>query len=508
MKGILMKKIPMTAAILAIAVFVLLLIPLLYLSPVNRASGDDYNCAMYTRAAWLDTHSLAEVGRASYKTITKLYSDHQGNWFSLFLFSIQPEAFHDGAYCIVAPMMLFFWIASTFYLFWQIFRKKLAFDKWHYLLITVCFLIISVEFIPNVKASVFWYTGCVHYILPFSMCQMLIAWLFQYAETYRKRYFLGITVFLTLLGGSNYQAALLVMIVTCYMLLYVLFMKKERRILRLLLPLLLELTGLVISIRAPGNRFRAVLSGTTLDFSFSKIVQTIGQAFGYALRDIGDYLENKPLMFVGLFALFLIFTAAFCHQENSYRFRIPVLGAVLLFCLHSAMQTPEIYAGVSVSGGVPNTNFQVFLLSASGILLMLAEKTAFRLKALWSENCIKNVYRMMWIPGLLLCLVLLFHFKGTLKKTASYNALRYIVSGEAADYKMQMDLQTRLMEAPDKEDIIVPFINDVQGPLMHMPVTDDPKAFTNWATAVFYGKNSVIAIDRPTWEALYGETAE
>ena len=62
-----------------------------------------------------------------------------------------------------------------------------------------------------------------------------------------------------------------------------------------------------------------------------------------------------------------------------------------------------------------------------------------------------------------------------------------------------MDLQTRLMEDESVEDVVVPFINDVQGPLMHMPITGDSGSFTSWATAQFYGKNSVIAIDRSKW---------
>lgn len=506
------KKESMITAILAVLLLLMLLAPILYLSPVNRASGDDYNYGMGTRAAWTDTHSLVEVCKTACETIRNNYYSHQGTWFSLFLFCIQPEVFHDKAYCIVAPMMLFFWFGSTFYLFRQVFCQKSGFDKWHYILITTVFLITSLEFIPSTKSSIYWFNGCVHYILPFSMCQMLTGWLFRYRDTYRNRYLLGITVFLALLGGSNYQAALFALIVTCCMLLDVLFVEKKRRILLLLPALFMELTGLIISMKAPGNQVRVSLAayeeGATLDFSLSKIVKTIAQSFLYGLRDIGTYLEDKPLVFVGLLAIFLIFLVSFSRSENVCGFRHPLFDAAMLFCLYSAMQSPEIYAGVPVSGGVPNTNFQVFLLTAVGILLILAEKAAKKLKSIWSGNSEKNVYRMIWLPGLLLCFLLLFHFKGNVKQSASYNALRYIISGEAADFKMQMDLQTRLMEDPDTENVIVPFINDMQGPLMHMPVTDDEEMFTNWATAGFYGKNSVVAMDRPAWEALYGETAE
>ena len=79
----------------------------------------------------------------------------------------------------------------------------------------------------------------------------------------------------------------------------------------------------------------------------------------------------------------------------------------------------------------------------------------------------------------------------------------YIASGEAEDYREQMNLQTGLMECKEINDIVVPFINDVQGPLMQMPVTENPTAWSNQVTARFYGKNSVVAIERSQWEELY-----
>lgn len=496
------------AAISGILLFIVLLIPIISLSSVNRATGDDYNYGIYTRDAWVHTHSLAKVGKAACRTISQNYYSHQGTWFSLFLFSIQPEVFHDKAYFITAPIMLFLWIGSTFYLFKQILYKKIGTDKWYYCLITVCFLIISIEFIPHTPSAIYWFNGCTHYIVPFSMCQMMTGWLFRYMDTYKKKYLFGITVFMALLGGSNYQAALFSLIVTCYMMLFALFYKKEKRILTLLFPLFLETAGLIVSMAAPGNSVRtaaeAYEEGAEFGFSFTNAVITIGKSFLYALKDILIYIEERPLIFVGLFFLFLIFTISFCTGKDVFKFKHPLWITAMLFCLYSAMQAPAIYAGVPVSGGVPNTNFLVFLLTAAGILLLIAEKTAARLRALRDRNATKKVLQIIVIPGILVCLICAFFLRSGIKNCTSYAALRYIASGEAADFKQQMDLQTKLMEKTDTEDVIVPFINDVQGPLMHMPVTDDPHSFTSWATAEFYGKNSVIAIDRNEWIELYG----
>lgn len=489
-----------TLTFISFLIFVLLMLPVLYLSFVNRATGDDYGYAVYTRAAWLGTHSVIELIKASFRTISQFYYSFQGTWFSIFLFTMQPEVFSDGAYVIVAFLMLFVWIGSTFYLFKTILCGNMGMNRWSYLLITVWFLIISIEFIPSTRSSIFWYNGCVHYILPFAMCQVAAAWLFKYSREYKETTFLGILIFMSLLGGSNYQAALFTLIIAFYMIASVWFLKRNKKIFMLFIPMVTQLAGLIVSMKAPGNRIRA---GGDFGFSAARGVKTIGMSFYQGIMDIITYVVEKPLVFAGLLFMFVIFLTVF--EEESFEFKHPVWLSLMLFCLYSAMQAPAIYAGVGVSGGVPNTNYQVFLLAASGVLLIVAQKLSVKLKMLWKERTVKNTWRFI-VPVLLcICLITTVIFRGNIKSSTSFVSLEYITSGQAADYKEQMDLQTRLLEDDSTEDVIVPYINDVQGPLMHMPITDDPDVFTNFAAREFYGKNSVTAMDRPEWMEMYGE---
>ena len=88
---------------------------------------------------------------------------------------------------------------------------------------------------------------------------------------------------------------------------------------------------------------------------------------------------------------------------------------------------------------------------------------------------------------------------------SDYVCYTYIQSGQAADYREQMQLQYRLMTDKRVTDPVVPFVNDEQGPLMQMPVTENPKAWSNQVTADFYGKNSVTAMNREQWMKVYGD---
>ena len=57
-----------------------------------------------------------------------------------------------------------------------------------------------------------------------------------------------------------------------------------------------------------------------------------------------------------------------------------------------------------------------------------------------------------------------------------------------------MKLQTKLMLDESEKDVVVLGINNVQGPLMHMPVTPNKNAWSNSVTSQFYGKRSVVAM--------------
>lgn len=488
--------------LISILIFCILMIPVVYLTFVNRATGDDYGYGTYTRAAWMGSHSLIEVGRAMCRTVKSYYYGWQGTWFSIAVFSLQPEVFHDGAYVIVAVLMLFLWYGSTFYLLRQILCKNMGMDRWSCLLITVWFMLINIEFIPSTKSAIYWFNGCAHYMLPFAMCQIVSAWLFAYSTEYKKRTLIGIVILMALLGGSNYQAALFVLVVTFFIVISVWFTRNDKRILMLCIPVLAELIGLAVSAMAPGNKRRA---GEEFGFSVMKAAGTVGNSFLCGIKDIRTYMMERPLIFVGLLFLFVVFICVFTVWEEAFRFKHPILLSVMLFCLYSAMQAPAIYAGVTVSGGVPNTNYQVFLLTATGILFVISSRLSEVMKQIWKENTGKKVLQTVVVPGILCCLVLTYCGRSCVKTSTSYVSLVYMTSGQAMDYKKQMDLQTVLMKDESTADVVIPEINDVQGPLMHMPVTDNEKAWTNTVTAGFYGKHSVVSMERPAWMEMYGD---
>lgn len=379
-------------------------------------------------------------------------------------------------------------------MFREILITSIGMDKWSYRTVTILFLIISIQYIPSTRSSIFWFNGCAHYMIPFAICQLLVYSLLRFGKKYIYKWYIIICILMTLLGGANYQAALFGLIVASYFGIEDYIQKKNKRILVLILPIILEIIGLIISIKAPGNKVRG---GAEFGFSVSRGFSTIRLSFAEGIRDIGNYIIDRPLVYMGLFLLFLIYLNAF-QKDNVYIIKHRIIGGLALFCLYCAMQAPAIYANVGVTAGVDNMNYQVFLFMASGILLMFSQYLIMKYK-----EFLTKYNKIIYITGLGVCMMLLVIGRSHIKTSTLYVSMEYIISGQAADYKEQMDLQTMIMNNENITDVVLPGINDVQGPLLFFPVTDDPNEWTNIIIKDFYGKNSVIAIPRPEWEELY-----
>ena len=111
--------------------------------------------------------------------------------------------------------------------------------------------------------------------------------------------------------------------------------------------------------------------------------------------------------------------------------------------------------------------------------------------------------RVLVIATIIAAIIIAFVGRHGVKKYTDYVCLDYFLSGHADDYLEQMDLQRCLMEDDAVQEVIVPQINNEQGPLMHMPIVSDPDNINNIMTARFYGKKSCKSISREEWMNIY-----
>ena len=199
--------------------------------------------------------------------------------------------------------------------------------------------------------------------------------------------------------------------------------------------------------------------------------------------------------------------------------RHPVTVAVLCFLIAAGVYAPEVYSAVDVSGGVPDTEYFVTLvmlvvaLSYAGCALRLrADRAAHRAGFATRQHVAyagsaarqqdayagfatrQHVLNMlMFFGALVLCAIFGKHLIGG---SVDYTCYTFWKSGQLSDYTRQMEEKLSILQNDDTGDVLVPEMNNEQGPFMCMAEIGDPDNFNNVSSAAFYGKRSVTAVPR------------
>ena len=408
------------------------------------------------------------------------------------------------SYWLVSWIMVILQIAAAFLFTHHFLVHHCQVTHGYWVTVSCILLLAQIQCIPYIKTSVFWYVGTIHYILPFSMALTAVVCADRLLERFRVHDFLLLLILQTLLGGCNYQAALLTLLTILTILLVRIRNREDtnlvktgrcglyKKALSLGIPFLFEMIGLIISASAPGNRGRA---GASFGFNLLRAVRTILECFTEAASQMTGYVVHRTFAVIAVLTIGICMWILFQKMTVSRKmFSHPVFFVLLMCCLNAGVHAPALYAAVEVSGGVDNTNFMTTLMTSAASLIYLAG---------WLQGYGKKkkvVFLYLSVVAIL-CLA----GRHSVKVMSDYVCYTYIQSGQAADYREQMQLQYRLMTDKRVTDPVVPFVNDEQGPLMQMPVTENPKAWSNQVTADFYGKNSVTAMNREQWMKVYGD---
>lgn len=487
---------PLTWA--AVIVFVVSLLPVFALAGVDRASGDDWSFGLLTHLAWVDTHSVWQVLKAAFASVRKYFYSWQGTWFSVFLFSLQPEVFSHDAYWIVPYLMTGLLIGGVSDFLYCLMVRFLQLPKRDFLLIDAILLLVLIQFVPYQTSSVFWYNGAAHYTVPFAIAMFACARFLRYMMDFRKRDIVLASLWMTLLGGTNYLTAIFGL--GLFLLFTVLLFRKDHRALFMLIPMVLEMVGLLISALAPGN---AVRGGSKYHVTAMGMIQAVGKALVRGMQGVWETFRDYPVAMAVMLVMAVLLWDMLREAASRRRqhFPCPVLVILYLWGLYCAVYWPVVFVGGSVedgsvSAGVPNTIFWVFIFALFGSLLYglgwVCEKRGQE-----SVRLRLPVYAAGFAAALLIVIVC----RMDLKNSTDYVCYYYIRTGRAAVYKEQMDELTGILTDESVEDAVVPFIVGEQEPLVHLPITLDKSEWTNQKMALFFRKKSLVAIPRDEWEA-------
>lgn len=468
-----------------IFVFLVSLIPVFITGFFDFATGDDLGYGTLTHMAWTRQGTLTALWQAVRDTVREYYGSWQGTWFTIAVMSLQPEVFHPDAYWITPWIMIFITVAATTLIMYEIAGKHFGLPVWSWLSVDMLVLIVTIQFFPSTASGIFWFNGGAHYIVPFGIAMVGVRTILEYRKKRKAGYLIGATLTMTALGGSSYLMPVFILVVLLFVTLYD-FVKKDYKIMcGMLLPVCCEFVGLGISFLSPGNKNRG---GESFGFSMGAALLTILQSLEEAFIHIGKYAISYPALTVCFLLAGMVAFLGFRFSRTEIKFCKPGLFLLSMFCLYAAMYAPGIYAGVGLSGGVPNTIFQVYVLTSVLSIIYFCGWLSRRLQTVTTKR-LAAAYILLMV----LCIGLLVLGRTGIKHAATFRCIEYLSSGQAVDYKAQMTYNRKLLLDENTQSCVLCPVNDVQGPLMCMPVTEDPTVFTNQVTAAFYGKSMVVS---------------
>ncbi len=492
-----------------IIILIISLIPIFLIAGYDCASGDDYNYGARSHLAFIATGSVLEAVKAAFSTTAMTWEGWQGTWFDCFVFSLHPEVFSDTAYVIVPYIFVSMQIVCFFIFAHHFLKIRWKLGNYYWLEVGLIFLIFSFQLVPSQKSAIFWWVGSVHYAMPMCMTVVGIVLADNFLAEHKVRDLVGLTVIATLLGGATYPAIILMTLAIILLSLekVVIGRKRDKKDCFLLFPFGLEMIGFVISAVAPGNAVRSASDIARGAKPSGGALATILKSIVFSAQDaLGCFIAEKTFVLIAVIMICILTVFVLSGAENKDEikeiFSHPGLFVLVMFLLNASVYAPRLYAGGEVSSGYYNFNFWTFFVCLISSCIYLVSFCYFKLDKQKNMPFIKMAAYAAACIGVIL---IAFVGRHDVKAYTDYICMNYYLSGQADDYKEQMKLQRMLMTEEGIEDVVVPAVNDLQGPLMQMPIVGNPQNIDNRMAASFYGKKSCRAIPRQEWIAKYGD---
>lgn len=326
--------------------FLLSAIPLYAIGMYAHPSVDDYYYGTQTVQVWNKTHSISSVVKCSFDEMINTYNIWQGNFSAIFLMRLQPGIFGEQYYFIAPLILLSAYMGFSIFFFYTALKKIFKADGYLATTVGICLTFVSMQLCATPSDSFYWFNGAIYYTFFYSLMLFLFALLIRIRTAKTSK-----TIILTiasailafLIGGSNYTTALFMCIIlalTAGAAIYFIMMKKNKVICpyhaaAYIIVALAAMTGLFISMAAPGNSLRQDSVGGN-----TGIVTTFIYTFAFGGYSIAKVL-NAPclIFFVSMVPVFYRIA-----KKSGFTYRYPLLVAVFTFGLYCSMGTPVFYA--------------------------------------------------------------------------------------------------------------------------------------------------------------------
>ncbi len=469
-----------------LALFVVGLIPILFIAFYNFPCADDFGFSTYARLAWIDTHNIFSVFAGAAKKTAELWHSWQGTYTSIFLMALQPGIFGDRFYCLTPWLMIGALTASLFLLFDAVFHDCFGAQRRTVFSMTLMCLLVSVNTLVDRTQGLYWYNGAVHYMLPQAALFTLTGLLIKMAvDTGKKKIGRMIAAILLVfyIGGGNLITGLECGIWLAIAFLILWLVKRCSACLRVGTLFVFWVLFFGINALAPGNQVRQ------MNFTARPgVILSVLESFFYCLEYV---LGEWSSWIVWMYLLLLIPFVLEILQDHSDGFSFPCPAAVLAlsFCILSSMFTPSVYAsGNPGAGRIFNVIYLTFLLLITFDLFYLTGWCLHRYGARVEKKKLE-AGKLCGLAAFLFCAALFVKAKPE-EFTASA-ALQSLVSGEAASYRAQQEVRLEQLLDDTVDDAVLMEFTVKPQLLFYEDIEEDPEGWKNVRMRDYYRKHSV-----------------
>lgn len=330
-----MKRLAVYAGIL----FVMSLIPLLWLGRYNVMCVDDYDYGRRVHDVWMATGSLGQSVKMAWQQNMDFYRDWQGTYISCFLMALCPMNFNYEIGYVVPVLMIGMLAVSAFVLGRHIMHEWLGIEKAGGSFVMFVLLFMFYQVIEAPFEGIYWYNGATHYVLmqsvwfftltAVSMC------LWAQKKPVETLWCTVAAVLAVIVGGGNLVTGLQAEIMMALLVLYVVVTNRKKIIL-VVIPFLTGSIGFLINTLAPGNTQRGELD---MDTGYSAVMSIVLSFYNAVV-----YMIRWTPAFVIVIWLLLLPVLWKIVKRSDRTFKHPVWVALGAFCVLSAMFTPTLFA--------------------------------------------------------------------------------------------------------------------------------------------------------------------
>lgn len=478
---------PKTLSRFFFVVYILSLIPMFVIGLYNYPSADDYSIGSNVRQTWVVSHSVIQTVWQAVLRSVEDWMIWMGYFTSNFLMAIPPCVFGEKWYALTTVIMVGSISLSTGYLLYQIFVKVLKADRYISQTVICIMLFFTMQCMVGRVEAFYWYCGAANYMLTHSLSMWFYGMLVSLAVSRHKKIFVAAAIGLGfLVGGANQMTALNVAIVLLIAVIFILYTKKWKEKMNVLIPMLGFYIGFILNVAAPGNWVRSEIS------QGMGPVKAVMISLLYGLEYcLGEWTDWSILVMV----IALIPLLWKLIEKTEFKFPYPVIFVLFGFGLVSAMMTPPLFAvgniGADRLKALTFTMYMVVLVLCELYAVGWIRKKYFRNSS--KEEAMKLSADM--IIFLMSC-VLFFAAGACLKVIAnphyytSSSAMTDLLTGSAKKYGETLEKRAKLYNGGEKDIVVEPL--EIEPELLYFSdITEDPEDWQNKGLCRYYGLNSV-----------------